>query len=93
MRLAAAEDNLNQLPPANTIIYTDDSAKESVSDGLIRTGYLPSRRASRLSNCCSFRAELLALKTALDYLVDAHLGSRRGNPHLHGFSICSGDPP
>ena len=79
-RLAAAEETLAQLPPADVVAFTDGSATEGVENGgagaVIFEGDAEPRRirtpAGRWTS--SFRAEMTALDSALRALQERAMG-------------------
>ena len=81
-RLAAAQDTLDVLPPADIVVYTDGSATGGTENGgggaVVFRGDTELRRlrmpAGRYTS--SYRAEMAALDTALEYLQTATDGSQ-----------------
>lgn len=84
VRLAAARETLERLPPADTHVYTDGSAEGGIENGgggavILRGGEEVARLtvpAGRHTSSC--RAELAALDTALGHLLTADLAPPPG---------------
>ena len=84
IRLRQAMEALQELPPAEWNIYTDGSAQEAVYNGgagvFIEApdNTTTSLMAPAGAMCSSYRAELTALETALEYLAENLPASTEG---------------
>jgi hypothetical protein len=76
IRRTTAQITLAALPPADTLCWTDRSAKEAVKDGgggtliILPDGTKLERRAPAGALCSSYRAELTAMRLAFEAILE-----------------------